>query len=34
VECNHDVLVADLGSGGETACIISVQLADGFYYKI
>ena len=31
VKCNHDVLVAALGSGGETACIIRVQLADWFY---
>ena len=34
VECNHDVLVAALGSGGETACIISVELADGFHCEM
>ena len=30
VKCNHDVLVAALGSGGNTACIIRLQLADWF----
>ena len=31
VKCNHDVLVAALGSGRKTDCIIRVQLADGFH---
>ena len=31
VKCNHDVLVATLGSGWETACIVRVQLADRFH---
>jgi hypothetical protein len=31
VKSNHDILVAASGSGGETTCIISIQLANRFH---